>query len=432
MFRWLRFWKLSPLQATVVGASLGALVLILYFGSCQLRAWLLFRAAQRALREAEQAQYEHKLGQALENLDRYLECRPDSAAAQLLAARTARRLFAYDRSRDYLGEAEKLGADAESIALEKDLLRAQQGEVSSVERRLKYLVDNDHPDTVLILEAMVPGYMKTFQYPRAFACLELWLQLQTDNVHALIQHGQVCRRLDRYPEALAVYRRAISLDPIDDNAKQELAELLLFGNETTEAGGIFEDLLERKPRDSVLVLGLVRCCMHIGEFDKARLVLDDFLQHAPTHGQALAQRGKIALETGANEEAERFLRKAVEQDPYDREYLYPLYLCLHRQQKEEEAVKLLARFKQIEADMSRLKEITRGVMLQPHDPQLRTEAGAILLRNGQRDGGITWLLSALHEDPNYAPARQELVDYYERIGELEVAARHRQLLRSSR
>jgi Tfp pilus assembly protein PilF len=45
---------------------------------------------------------------------------------------------------------------------------------------------------------------------------------------------------------------------------------------------------------------------------------------------------------------------------------------------------------------------------------------------GQEELGERWLLSALHEDPSYQPAHAALADFYEKKGNQEDAAFHRQ------
>jgi Tfp pilus assembly protein PilF len=50
----------------------------------------------------------------------------------------------------------------------------------------------------------------------------------------------------------------------------------------------------------------------------------------------------------------------------------------------------------------------------------------ISLRAGAAEEGLRWLNSALKEDPHYAPAHKALADYYQRHGDFNRAAQHRQ------
>jgi Tfp pilus assembly protein PilF len=58
---------------------------------------------------------------------------------------------------------------------------------------------------------------------------------------------------------------------------------------------------------------------------------------------------------------------------------------------------------------------------------LRCEAGTILLRNGLKEDGRRWLLSALREDPYHAPTHAALGDYYQKEGNDSLAAFHRRI-----
>jgi predicted Zn-dependent protease len=53
-------------------------------------------------------------------------------------------------------------------------------------------------------------------------------------------------------------------------------------------------------------------------------------------------------------------------------------------------------------------------MEKPHDPALRSEAGAILMRNGLKQDGLRWLFSALQTDPEHAATHALLADYFEK------------------
>jgi Tfp pilus assembly protein PilF len=50
----------------------------------------------------------------------------------------------------------------------------------------------------------------------------------------------------------------------------------------------------------------------------------------------------------------------------------------------------------------------------------------ICLGNGQAQEGLRWLSGALQIDPQHGPTHQALADYYEKAGEPDLAARHRQ------
>jgi tetratricopeptide (TPR) repeat protein len=368
-------------------------------------------------RAAEQALVDGQLATARAHLALCLEVWPNSGEIHFLAARAARRDGAYDQARRHLEACRRLAWPAEAIALERALLEAEEGQPNPVEVYLLSCVHKDHPDSVLILEALTRGYLKSFQLMRALECLDLWLHRQPDMLQALVWRGEVLERLDRYDAALDDLRRAVHLAPERDEPRLRLARLLARARRPQEALPHYEYLYERRPGDAEVLLGLAACQRRVGNREDARQMLDQLLMAQPRHAQALSERGLLALEAGQPAEAEAWLRRAVAVTPYEREAVYALTQCLFRQKgKDAEAQQWLARLERIDTDLKRMTDLMERINRSPRDPKLRTEAGVLLLQNGQEKEGLRWLQSALKLDPHHQPALQALADYFERQG----------------
>jgi tetratricopeptide (TPR) repeat protein len=354
---------------------------------------------------------------------------PDSAETHLLAARAARRAGAYDDAGQHLDACQRLGGDPTALALERTLLAAQQGDLAGGETFLLACLDQDLPDGVLILEALAQGYMKAYRMPDARRCLERWLERRPDDLQALLWHGWVMEHLSRYPEALADYRRAITLAPTNEHARLSLGDVLLFFNQPQEALEHFEYLRQHAAPSAAVLLGLARCRSGMGQTEEARQLLDRLLADYPAQPQVLSERGKLALQAGQPAEAEPWLRQAAALLPHDLRTTYALYQCLEQCGKREEARDYLVRAERIRADLRRLHEVMEKMAAAPRDLALRCEAGQLFLRNGEDKEGLRWLASVLQEDPEHRPAHAALADYYERAGDPTRAARHRRLAR---
>jgi tetratricopeptide (TPR) repeat protein len=379
------------------------------------------------LRAARQALERRDFTPAREHLARCLRAWPGSAETHLLAAQAARRAGAYEDAEQHLDECKRLQGASEAASLERLLLCAQRGDLARAERYLLHCVKTGHPDTVLILEALAQGYLKTFHLHGAIHCLTQWLEREPGTVPALLWRGQANELLRRYSEALPDYRQAVEHEPENTEARLRLAALLTHFHLPQEAIVHYEEVRRRQPQDPNVLLGLARCRRELGEREEARQLLDTLLAEHPHDGLALCERGKLAQEAGQTVEAEDWFRQAVARAPYERDTVYALYRCLVQNGKQEEADKYLARLRAIDADLERLKAVAREVVETPRDPSLRYEAGTILLRNGQDQEGLRWLTSVLHEDPRHQPTHQALADYYERVGKADLAAQHRRL-----
>src|SRR5262249_32967724 len=154
-----------------------------------------------------------------------LEVWPGSPSTHLLAARTARRAGRLDEAVDHLYTGEKLGASAEAVALEWDLLRAQRGDLADVEKRLRACLRQDHPDRFLILEVLTWQMIKEHRLPEAQALLDRWLKDRPDDREALVRYGWVREHLFDFEGAIRAYRRALDLDPARDQAEKDRVRL---------------------------------------------------------------------------------------------------------------------------------------------------------------------------------------------------------------
>jgi tetratricopeptide (TPR) repeat protein len=363
--------------------------------------------------------------------------KPEAAQEQLQAARAARRAGKWAEAERRLKECERLHGPAEAVALERKLLAAQRGDVAGVEKDLIDAVKKGHPDAVLILEALAQGYHEACRPLDEYRALDEWRRRKPGDARVLYKLGRAAEQLSRgrpgnwgnAPDdhALTFYRRAVEADPKYDDARLRLAEGLLAQTKPEEALAQFQALRERRPKDPAVVLGLARCEVMLGRTEEGAKLLDGLLADHPRHAQALAERGKLALQEGQAEKAEGWLRRAVAEAPSDYPAAYALYTCLARAGKEAEAKALRARIEQIKADRERLDECRKAAQRAPQDPAPRSEAGSILLRIGEEEEGLRWLRSALRVDPKHRPTHRALADYYRRKGDKERAEKHRKL-----
>jgi tetratricopeptide (TPR) repeat protein len=412
-----------------------------------------------AMRAAEQAMNQRDFVAAEEYVARCLAARPNKPEVQLLAARIKRRSIfpilpggadgpgacltagrvryggSYDDVLHHLALYAELGGLTELLDLEQSLLRAQAGEWSmvvesgdgttTVEHVLQSWVEDNHPETPLILEALVKGYLQSYRLAEALKCLNIWLKRQED-IQAHLWRGWILERLGDSAEGLKDYQQALALNPEHDKVRQRVAEILLRLSGPTEAIQYYEVLRQRQVTNPAVVLGLAQCRKGLGASDEARRLIDGLLAEHTDYVPALIERGKLALDNLQADEAEHYFRAAVRLAPYDTLANYNLYLCLLRRGQKAEARELAKKREQIDKDMSRMDQLSREVAKQPHEASLRCEAGTILLRNGLQEDGRRWLLSALKEDPYHAATHAALTEFYEKEGNQALAAFHRQ------
>jgi tetratricopeptide (TPR) repeat protein len=385
----------------VVGLVLAILAAVL---GRHLWAGYHFRAAQRALERCAVAR-------ARGHLEKCLKVWSGSAAVHLLAARAARRAGDYDDAEQHIQAARECGGDTPESSLEGQLLAVQRGlPVVGTERLLHLRVQQEHPQTPLILEALALAYLYTYRLGEAESCLELWLAREPDNAQALYLRGLVGEGMQNFARAEKDYCRAVALAPQHVEARKRLAEILLYAYKPDEAAEHIEQLLVAEPNDAALQFGLARCRHQQGELGEAAAILDRLLADQPERFAWLFERALIAKSEGDYAAAEEGFRKALELDPRDAEACFALASCLLHRGSQSESERYRERGKEIQRDREQLHSLHEKIARQPADVELRYQAGRICLRNGQKQEGRRWLLSALRLDPKHQPTQQALRD----------------------
>jgi len=394
-------------------------------GIAGLQVWARYhyQSAQRALER-------HQLKEARAHLESCLQVWPSSFDVHLLAAQTARRLDDYESAERHLARCQELrGGLPEEVVLEQSLIRAQRGGMDSVMPYLRSLMEQNHPSTPLIVDAMVRGYLRAYRFGEAGTLLTLWQKLRPDDVLAYLLMGYVREQIGPEDEAVRNYERVLELEPDSDDARLRVVDLLLDRSLPAQALEHAQHLAQRRPGDPSILVRLARCFFDQGRSQEAEETVDRVLAEDSRYRPALALKGQLALKLGRPAEAERCLREALSMGAGDHHAQFALTRSLREQGKAQEAEAAEARLMVIEADARRIRKIFReDINESPNDPRLRTEVGDILLRAGAEREGVRWLYSALRQRPTYAPAHRALANYFERIGQPERAAPHRRLL----
>lgn len=357
---------------------------------------------------------------------------PRDPTIQARLAQAARRAGDRETAAYHRELGQRLGGACAELDLETVLARVQDGDLAGADATLRQRFEEGDPQSVLILEALTQGYLKTFHLHGAAYCAERLLALQPDHVPALLWHAQVMERLTRFPEAVADYERAIELEPANELARLSLGELSLHLNKPETALEQFEVLHRTQPENPGVQLGRASCLRRMGQRGEAQAILDRLVRDFPAEPLITSERGRLALEAGETKLAEPWLRKAAAQLPYDLPTNYALYQCLERNGQTSEARQLQSRLQQLEKDMTRLMELSQRILKHPRSAADRCEAGVLCLRLGLVEAGLHWLAGALQEDPSFPAAHDALANYHEKAGHMAEAQRHRQLAAQGR
>jgi tetratricopeptide (TPR) repeat protein len=335
---------------------------------------------------------------------------PHNVTAHLLASRAARQTEAYDEAEEHLREAQREQRQySDEIMREWALHRATMGDLQLTELYLLPLTQEESKEAFLAYEALAQGYQRNYLIAQSLFLLEKWLKRRPNDVRPLLVRGRLWMRVYNRQRAILDYRRALELEPECDEAQRGLAVGLTETSRWNEAVRYWEELQRRHTADLEVRVNLARCWGQLERERQAQQVLQDVLEEHPDHLLALRSLGQIFLQEQKPAEAETWLRRAIRAAPQDYRTHWLLYQALKQQDKTAEAERQLEEAEQVELRWQRLNKITQQELAaRPHDAALQAELGVLLLDLGYEEAGRNWLLAALREDPNCAPARAAL------------------------
>jgi tetratricopeptide (TPR) repeat protein len=403
-----RAWLARQDRVSRVAIVTAALVVIGFAGA---RGWSLL-GTDRRLDAARAALHRGEIPAARKILDDCLRDRPESGEVTYLAARAARRDGDYRRASELLARCADLGWPEDATEFEKTLLRAERGEFRAFEPVLySYVMTEPTPaDADLVLEVLIPRYLAEFETRRALDLLDAWAARRPDDLRIRMWQCKAANWLKDFEGAAAALRAAVAIRPDDAELREKLADQLLIIRRADEAKPHFEWLLTRDPDRRTYRLGLARCERELGNLDASAKLLDALLAAEPANPSYLAHRGYCDLFGGRPQQALPRLLAAAERNPHEFDLLTNLALCYEQCGNPEEAKRYRDRAAVVEADLTEMKKVARQLSARPRDPDLLSQAGGILARNGQETEARHWFEMALRVDPTHAPSLKALAD----------------------
>jgi tetratricopeptide (TPR) repeat protein len=367
---------------------------------------------------------------ALTRLKAILLKSPDNAEAAFWAARAARHLNDFDSAEHYLGIAERRGWVENAILLERNLLRARRGDFAATEAFLLNAVYLDHPDTGEIVPVLARIYLDNFNVPMADRMSEIWILKAPTSAKPYLLRSEMATRLRDNKKCLENAEKAFAVEPENPDVRIALGKALGDQGNVDAAIVHLNWLRERQIRDLEAYIYFVRILEMRDRIDEGAELLRSILRdypNEPLYWQVLAMMGRFEMAYDRYPSAYDYLKKAYQFAPFEREVNSELGKCLQKLGRTDEAKDFIAKALEIEEGLRRMEDLSRQISLQPNDPELRYEAGTILLKNGQHLGALQWFNTALQQDPYHRKTHLALADYYRAKGFLSRADEHRRL-----
>lgn len=430
------FGKLGnrPLTAVVVsllcvGLIAGALGLVVYPQAMASFHWW----------KAQRAANDYEFHEARHHLEKCLAVWNNSGETHFALARACRRDGDLTTARKQLQEAKRLDWSTDAIDLEYKLIEAQRGQVRPVERILRSYLEADHPDKIIIMEAMVLGCLKQNFLDDAYDWSSRWIKLTPEAWQPRLLRANALYQGQRAQLAMQEYQNVLDLKPDQSQARLQIAQINLRVKHYEDANTHFLIYLKTHPEDLTALAGVARCHRALGATKEAEAIVGKLLTLDPNNAEAYFLRAQLAWDQDQAQESLQWIRKAESLAPNDLEICQFIGVVLrevgaaneaekfevHRQQIEDglrahEA--LLKELLGIEASIDHNREDTIDEKTKTRCVEIRIEIGNVLMSIGQERDAIGWYLSALQEDPNNAVAKKAIGDHQRKLEERESAS----------
>jgi tetratricopeptide (TPR) repeat protein len=380
--------------------------------------------------KADRELSDYDLPGAVPHLQCCLQVWPNSGATHFLLGRTLRRQGDLVAARQQLQKAAALRFSPEDLQLEYHMMEAQIGDVRMIEPLLmsKYLNSN-HPDKLLIYEALSKGFSHLYYLDDAYKWAMKWIENKPDHWYGYFLRGMILAHGESYFKANEDFERVLERRPDQLEARLRLADSLLHKKNHAQAYEHFQAALQYHPESAHAAVGAGRCLLRFGRDAEARDVFERLL--AKSEGELSKRDRSEALFYLADAEwhldqtakALGLVRKAAALDPNNPQVNRRLAVLLraidqdaeaqHYEDKATMTDKTYIRLDEIIGELRKL-DTAKDEGAKQKSVDLRYEAGTALLRIGDEQDGVAWLVSAMQLDPLHEPSKKALKDYYSR------------------
>ncbi len=416
--RGLRNWALGlGVLVTLVGLS--ALVWDRVAGSRQTSA------IARAIDAGE-------LDSAERGLASLARSRPRSAEAAYLRARLS---MARDRPSEvleFLKQARDLGYADPPMNRLVGLIQAKAGSPQKAEPLLRSAWDSLPGPDPDVADALCRIYVESYRFDPALAVLDRWLRENPEDLRGLLWRAEVHSRNDPGIDIqIRDYDDVLRVAPDHHGSRLGRANALRLVGRLDDARADYLLYLKARPNDLDALFGAAKTAEGLDDEDEALTLYERMLAVDPEDVLGLLGKSAILLTRKEFQGALVLLDRAIVNAPNDPEPHYRRGQALERLGRSEEARKEFAERKRLQGDHEYIEKIRKGLVRNPEDFPLMTEATAWLLDHGYEDQGLDWARKTLAVRPDHAPTLERLAQLHEKKGNPGLARFYRSQIRQS-
>ena len=361
---------------------------------------------------------------------------PDRDELLYLLARAFRRAENQQAATHYLNSAQEAGWSAEELRHQRYLLMVQLGLFEQAGPYLTDVLQQEHDDELAyeIYEALAKGHLRNYNFQQALLALNHFIEWRPDALEPRMWRGDIWERRHDHQKAREEYEDVLKHNPNHAEALRKLGDCHQQLNQPETALTNYQRSLKIRPNSVHASLGAAVCLRSLGNVDEAESYYRELLTRElakPLRAEVLMGLAQIAVENKDFLEAAELLEEVLKIHAYDSAAHHLLGTVYTKQDNPEQASKEFELAKTYKEQMNRFAKITLTLFDEPENAELRYEAGAILMKQGDKANGAAWMATALQFAPYHIPTHRALADYYAEIGDKRTEAYHRRILSES-
>lgn len=216
--------------------------------------------------------------------------------------------------------------------------------------------------------------------------------------------GLIAKDGELFPRAIEYYRESLRRDQQQPGLQELLAELAECQVKLSQFDEAIETLKECEKSAVVLTLQ-AECHSGLGRFDEAHDRLRQALKLDDHYFPAKLAQGRLLLDQGQVEQAERALDEAVQMEPAISQARFQWSQALRRLGKVAQADAELRRMQEIQALEREFSDLHDAAASRPDDAEIRYRAGELARQLGKPRLAQVWFRAALAINPRHVKAR---------------------------
>lgn len=321
----------------------------------------------------------------------------------------------YDARHDFPNEIQMLRLaarivpdDASTLTQLAALMQAQKNFPEARAYALHALALNPPPNLAAALHFTLGGaYAATRDWTRAETEFATTVTLVPNNALAQYNYALTLGQRKKYPQALAVARKALKLAPQLTQAKLFIASLQQQEGHTADAIATYEEALQAEPKNETALFNRALLLQKAGRVDDAIAAYNAVEALNPKDAGAQINLGQIYYGIANYTAARKHFAQAVELLPRDDRAYVGLassemqYAFRERDPKLREQM-----FKQAETHFQ------KAIALNPKATQTQVELAQMYTRVGRFDDAIAIYRRHVAADPDNPEATQRLAELY--------------------